>query len=174
VIVKYVAYLVALGCALLRALAVRADIDPSENPLLPDEVLAASERHFPTILQAIAQREAARGRVTEALGAFDLVFSADGFDRFDGFWDGAVVGGKALKPLRPLGAQVYGEYSVSNGQFPVYEDENFTNNGGTAKVGVLFSVLRDRSIDARRFGQIDAELALQQADLEVLLTKLGV
>ncbi|MEM8940823.1 MAG: TolC family protein [Pseudomonadota bacterium] len=165
---------VALVCGLLPVLVVRADINPSENPLLPEDVLSASERHFPTILQAIAQREAARGRVTEALGAFDLVFSADGFDRFDGFWDGVVVGGKALKPLRPLGAQVYGEYSISNGQFPVYEDENFTNNGGTAKIGVLFSVLRDRSIDARRFGQIDAELALQQADLEVLLTKLGV
>ena len=122
----------------------------------------------------MADRGAAEGRVTESLGAFDIVFSADGFDRAAGFYDGTALGGKVLKPLRPLGAQLYGEYSLSNGDFPTYEDENFTNNGGTAKLGVLFSLLRDRDIDARRFGQIDAELALRQANLEVLLTKVGV
>ena len=159
---------------LLLALSARADIDPSPDPLLPMDVLEASEEHFPSILKAIAERQVAEGRVTEALGAFDLVFSSDGFDRFEGFYDGIAVTNKAVKPLRPLGAQIYGEYSISNGDFPIYEDVNFTNTGGTAKLGFLFSLLRDRDIDSRRFGQIDAQLALEQADMEVLLTKLGV
>ncbi|MFK7831398.1 MAG: TolC family protein [Congregibacter sp.] len=151
-----------------------ADVPLAELPLLPEEVLEASERHFPSILQAMAKRQAAAGKVVESLGAFDVVFAADGLDWMDGFYDGTSVSGKVLKPLRPLGAQLYGQYSLSNGDFPIYQDENFTNNGGTAKLGFLFSLLRDRDIDPRRFGQIDAELALQQADLEVLLTKVGV
>ena len=150
------------------AVAPRADVPVAADPLLPTDVLQASESHFPSILKALADRRAAEGRVTESLGAFDIVFSADGFDRAAGFYDGTALGGKVLKPLRPLGGQLYGGYSLSNGDFPIYEDENFTNNGGTAKLGVLFSLLRDRDIDARRFGQIDAELALRQADLERL------
>jgi outer membrane protein TolC len=152
----------------------RADVPVAETPLLPDEVLSASGEHFPTILRALADRQAAEGRVTESLGAFDLVFAADGFDRAAGYYDGTAVVGKAIKPLRPLGAQIYGQYGLSNGDFPIYEDQYFTNTGGTAKLGVLFSLLRDRDIDQRRFGQIDAELALRQADLEVLLTRVGV
>lgn len=189
---RYLAFgLVALwqlACSQLVAQAIDPDTDghakrmaeaPDAVPhaaaaLLPEEVLAASEQHFPAILKALAERQAAVGRVTESLGAFDLVFNADGFDRLAGFYDGVNVGGTVIKPLRPFGAKIYGDYSVSNGDFPIYEDEYFTNNGGTAKLGVLFSLLRDRDIDQRRFGEIDAQLALQQADLEVILTKVGV
>lgn len=153
---------------------IKTDVPLSEMPLLPEEVLAASERHFPSILQSMADRQGAAGRLLESQGAFDVVFAADGLDWMDGFYDGTAMSGKVLKPLRPLGAQIYGQYSLSNGDFPIYQDENFTNNAGQAKLGFLFSLLRDRDIDPRRFGQIDAELALQQADLEVLLTKVGV
>ncbi len=169
-----IARAVLFGAALTNSVAARADVPVAESPLLPEEVLAAAGEHFPTILKALADRQAAAGRVTEALGAFDIVFAADGFDRAEGFYDGTSVIGKATKPLRPWGAQLYGQYAISNGDFPIYEDENFTNTGGTAKLGFLFSLLRDRDIDDRRFGQIDAELALRQADLEVLLTRVGV
>jgi len=156
------------------AIGVRADVPVAARPLLPQEVLRTSQAHFPAILKALAERQVAVGRVTESLGAFDLVFAADGFDRVEGFYDGTTVVGKAIKPLRPFGAELYGQYGLSNGTFPIYEDERFTNTGGTAKLGVLFNLLRDRDIDDRRFGQIDAELALRQADLEVLLTQVGV
>lgn len=165
--------LLLLSLSLLSPL-VHADVPVAQQPLLVEEVLRASGKHFPSILQALAGRQIAQGRVTESLGAFDVVFAADGFDRMNGFYDGTALAGKVIKPLRPMGAQLYGQYALSNGDFPIYEDENFTNTGGTAKLGVLFSLLRDRDIDARRFGQIDAELAFQQADLEVLLTKVGV
>ena len=160
-----------LGCLLCSAPQAQ---DGAQQPLQPEEVLASSAAHFPGILQGLAQRRVAEGRVTEARGAFDLVFSADSFGRVDGFYDGTVVEGVARKPLRPLGASIYSKYSVSDGKFPVYEDQYFTNNGGDLKVGVLFSLLRDRNIDARRFAETDSELALRQADLELLLTRVGV
>jgi outer membrane protein TolC len=170
--------LTAILCLLLAlgagAQPILDGVPPAASPLLPEEVLASAGGHFPTILKALAKRRAAEGKVTEALGAFDLVFSADGFDRAAGFYDGTALGGKVIKPLRPLGAKLYGDYSLSRGDFPIYEDSNYTNEGGTAKLGVLFSLLRDRDIDKRRFGEIDSRLALEQADLDVLLTRVGV
>ena len=163
-----------LWLALLCMPGARAEEPEAADPLLPAEVLAASKAHFPGILEALARRQAAAGRVTEALGAFDLVFSAAASDRVEGFYEGAAINGKALKPLRPLGARAYAEYAISTGEFPLYEDAKFTNTGGTVKLGLLFSLLRNRDIDSRRFAEIDAGLALQRADLEVLLTRIGV
>lgn len=161
-----------LLCVLL-CVPVEAQV-AARDPLQPDEVLASSAEHFPGILESMAQRRAAEGRVTEAQGAFDMVFSADSFGRVNGFYDGTRLQGGARKPLRPLGASIYSRYAVSDGRFPIYEDQNFTNNGGDLKVGVMFSLLRGRDIDSRRFAEIDSELALSQADLELLLTRIGV
>jgi hypothetical protein len=77
----------------------------------------------------------AAGRVTESLGAFDVVFAADGFDRMAGFYDGTVPGRQGGQAAAPLGAQLYGEYSLSNGDFPIYEDQYFTNNGRYGQAG---------------------------------------
>ncbi|MEL7487612.1 MAG: TolC family protein [Pseudomonadota bacterium] len=160
------------------ATAVFSQVSPTSDrtgePLRIDAVLASSAEHFPAILKSLADRDAAAGRLVEANGAFDLVFSADGFDRVNGFWTGRVVNTEVRQNLRAFGASVYGGYRVSDGTFPIYEDINFTNTGGEAKVGVLFSLLRDRAIDDRRFRITDARLALQQAEFEVLLTKIGV
>ena len=139
-----------------------------------EDVLASSARYFPQILESVAGQQIAQGRALEAQGAFDLVFDADGFDWVDGFYDGRTFRGRATQPLRPLGAEIYTQYRISDGDFPIYQDENFTNTGGALKVGALFSLLRDRSIDQRRFGLMDTRLGIEQADLELLLTKIGV
>ncbi|MEM6414257.1 MAG: TolC family protein [Pseudomonadota bacterium] len=149
------------------------DFKDSEK-LTIDDVLQSSATHFPAILKSIANRDAAEGRVLSAQGAFDVLFSADGFDRASGVWTGQVVNTEVRRNFRPLGLQVFGGYRISDGEFPIYEDINFTNSLGEAKIGALFSLLRDRAFDQRRFRENDARLALQQADLEVLLTKIGV
>lgn len=146
----------------------------TSEPLLVDEVLASSAQRFPQVLESLAQRRAASGQALASEGAFDLVFSADAYSRVTGFWDGSVIEGKATQALRPLGAQVFGSYRLSDGTFPIYEDINFTNQAGELKVGVLFSLLRDRQIDERRFAVADAAMALEQADLDLTLTRIGV
>ena len=159
--------------AAMPATGLRAQ-DASPAPLLIDEVLRASEQHFPRILQSLAARRAASGVALEAEGSFDLVFGADGFSRMSGFYDGTAIEGSAKQRLRPLGASVYAGYKLSSGDFPIYEDINYTNTGGAFKVGVLFSMLRDRTIDSQRFKETDARLNLRQAELDLLLTKIGV
>lgn len=142
--------------------------------LLPEQVLESSSKHFPGILDSLAAQRAAQGRAVAAEGAFDLVFESDGYSRTDGFYNGSLIGGSVTQPLRRMGASVYGGYDVSRGDFPIYEDSSFTSRGGQMKVGVLFSLLRDRDIDERRFAENDALLELEQAQFDVLLTRIGV
>ncbi len=143
-------------------------------PLLADEVLASSAQHFPGILKSLAEQRIALGRAVEAEGAFDTVFNSDGFNRLNGFYDGRVAGAKLTRPFREFGGEVYGSYSISRDGFPIYEDQYFTSTDGTVKVGALFSLLRDRAIDARRVGVIDARLQIEAAELELMLTRVGV
>ncbi|UTW55705.1 TolC family protein [Kordiimonas sp. SCSIO 12610] len=139
-----------------------------------DDVLESSGQYAPTILEAIANARGADGGRLAAEGAFDVNISASGFSRVTGFWDGQVIGGEARQNLGVFGSSVYAGYRISDGEFPVYEDINFTNTLGEAKVGALFSLLRNRDIDGNRFALRDTRLALEQAELDVLLSKVSV
>lgn len=123
---------------------------PAAAPLTLDEVLRASARAAPQIVEALAKVRSAEGRAITADGAFDTVFDAEGRSRALGYYDGTYVAGRATRPLTGNGGYVYGNYRVSRGDFPVYEDEQYTNRLGEAKVGALYALLRDRLIDERR------------------------
>lgn len=161
---------------LLTIMAAAAFAAPAmaEDFLAPDAVLAASAEHFPDILEGLARRRAVESGVEEARGAFDLVFESEGKQYASGFYNGREVGARVRQEVAPLGASLYGGYRVSDGTFPIYEDIRFTNTDGELKVGAVFSLLRDREIDERRFRVKDARLALEEADLELTLTQVGV
>jgi outer membrane protein TolC len=159
---------------LLGLLGTTPGLADEASPLVPGEVLASSGEHFPRILESLARRRAAEGDALEARGEFDLVFEADGFSRVSGYYDGNVITGMTRQRFRGVGASVYAGYKLSDGDFPIYEDEYYTNSGGEMTVGVLFSLLRDREIDSERFGLRDTELALREADQELLMTRIGV
>lgn len=145
-----------------------------ERQLMPSDVLIAASQHFPDIVKALAQREGAAGALLSAQGAFDVVFNSKGFDRTRGYYDGAVLSGELRRPLQSMGGELFASYSISDGSFPIYEDQYYTNEAGAVKLGILFSLLRDNAIDDRRYRVNDARLNLQQADLTVLLTRIGV
>ncbi|MEO0696074.1 MAG: TolC family protein [Pseudomonadota bacterium] len=144
------------------------------GPLSLEEVLDSSAEHFPAILESLAQKQGAEAEALSALGAFDVVFGAEAKSYASGFYDGTVIDGSVSRNLRPFGAQVFGGYKLSDGDFPIYEDRNFTNTGGEVRFGVLFSLLRDRAIDDRRFAVAIADLGISEADFNVLLTQIGV
>lgn len=144
------------------------------GPLLPEEVLRSSLLTFPAILEAFEREAAARSDQLGADGAFDLMLKGEYYDRLTGFYSGGFGKVEARQPLRPYGAEVFGSYRVSNGDFPIYENYNYTNALGEAKVGAMFSLLRNRDIDSRRFAIEDTRLAAAQARLDVLLVQLNV
>jgi len=158
--------------ACLGPISAYSQDDPSS--LSPEVVLESSLQHFPEILEAMARRRAAAGAIIESEGSFDLVFQAEGFARPTGFYDGTALSGGVKQPFRNFGGSVYSGYSISRGDFPIYEDEYFTSLGGKLKAGVVFSLLRDRLIDDRRYELAEARLGARAADFEVLATQVGV
>nr|WP_062732852.1 TolC family protein [Sphingobium abikonense] len=132
------------------------------GPLTLEEVLQSSARSAPDIIAALARNRQAEARALTAQGAFDTVFAVDGRSRVEGYYDGTEFAGKAEQPLTDNGGYVYGQYRVSRGDFPVYEDKAYTNKLGEVKVGALYSLLRDRLIDARR-----SEFRLSANDIDI-------
>ncbi|MEL7538591.1 MAG: TolC family protein [Pseudomonadota bacterium] len=159
--------------ALFLAFLLAASSVNSQTLTLAD-VRASTQQHVPAILRAIAANRVAAGERDAANGAFDLVFAGDSYNRLGGFWDGRVQTFKATKPVSDYGASIYSQYRLSEGNFPIYEDEFFTNTGGQFKLGVLFSLLRDRDIDARRFALADAEFSLRASEFELMLVRIGL
>ncbi|WP_082925326.1 TolC family protein [Erythrobacter neustonensis] len=144
------------------------------GPLLPEEVLRSSALTFPQVLEAFEREAAARADQLGADGAFDLMLKGEYYDRLTGYYSGGFGKVEARQPLRPLGAEVFGSYRVSSGDFPTYENYNYTNALGEVKVGAMFSLLRNRDIDSRRFAIEDTRLAAAQAELDVMLVRLNV
>ena len=68
---------------------------PGSAPLTLDEVLRASARAAPQIVEALAKIRAAEGRAITANGAFDTVFEAEGRSRALGYYDGTVASASA-------------------------------------------------------------------------------
>jgi outer membrane protein TolC len=179
----WLAVVLATALALLHASARAQDIAPvgdpidialTTGPLLPEKVLRSSALTFPSILEAFEREAAARGDQLAADGAFDLMLRGEVFDRVTGAWSGGFAGVEARQALRPLGAEIYSGYRVSDGRFPIYENQFNTNQLGEVKVGALFSLLRDRRIDQRRFAIEDTRLATSQASIDVMLVQLNV
>lgn len=158
----------------IAPLGVPLDVAIKTGPLLPEEVLRSSVLTFPSILEAFEREAAARADQLAADGAFDLMLKGEYYDRLTGFYSGGFGKVEARQPLRPYGAEVFGSYRVSDGTFPTYENYNYTNRLGEAKVGALFSLMRNRDIDSRRFAIEDTRLAAAQAEVDVMLVRLNV
>ena len=162
--------------ATLAALAAQCALasTASDQPLSLADVLESSRLHYPGIRAAVAKQRIAGNEAMAAAGGFDTQLSSEGLGWLGGFYDGAVVTNKVYQPFQPMGANVFAQYKLANGDFPIYQDSNFTNTGGQAKLGVAFSLLRDRDIDDRRFALLDADLALVEADLALVIKQLEV
>ncbi|MEO0642049.1 MAG: TolC family protein [Pseudomonadota bacterium] len=173
----------AAALSAIGAPAYAQNIEPNDTPLatalraetlLPETVLRSSALTFPRILEAFEREAAARSDQLAADGAFDLILDAEYYDRYTGTFAGGYAEGKVTQPFAPFGGEVFGSYRLSDGEFPIYENIFNTNELGEFKVGALFSLLRNRRIDQRRFAVEDTRLAASQARLDVLLVQLNV
>lgn len=168
-----------LACAATSpaAMAQEAPIvgeQPVTAPLMLAEVLQVSARSAPQIVEALAKVRQSEGRALSADGAFDTVFDVDGRSRALGYYDGSIVEAKATRPLTGNGGYLYGGYRVSRGDFPIYEDQYYTNKLGELKIGGLFALLRDRLIDERRTRRTLAAGDLDIARFEAQAVAIGV
>lgn len=161
-------------CMALVLIAAAPGVAVAQAPLTLAEVLRASLRASPQIVEQLARERQARGRALAAEGAFDTVFDVESRSRALGYYDGSVVEGRATRPFTDNGGYVYGNYRVSRGDFPVYEDEKYTNKVGEAKIGVLYALLRDRLVDERRTRRVVAASDIDVARFERNAVEIGV
>ncbi len=162
------------GAVEADARAAAVPLPVAGQPLTLADVLAASRFHAPQVLEALARVRGAEARVTTTEGAFDTLFNASIETRPTGFYDGAAAGVRVMQPLGRNGGNVYGGYDVSRGSFPSYDTSNNTARLGRFTAGTLFSLLRDRDIDERRFNRAIAGTDVRFAENDQLMVAIGV
>lgn len=144
------------------------------EPTTLNAVLRSSARHFPTVQAAqaaIAERE---GNLLAAEGVFDPRVDGGLYSRLGGYYDGTAADVGFYQSMPFMGAEVFADYSVSGGDFPIYEDQLVTTDFGQARVGVALSLLRDREIDDRRFAVSKAELETRMAEFGLLAEQIDI
>lgn len=137
----------------------------AERPTQLSDVVKSTSEFYPTIQAAQARIREKEADSLAATGAFDPRIDGTVSSRLGGFYDGSAAGAGFYKNLPFLGAEIFTEYAISDGSFPVYEDRLITANTGEARVGLALSLIRDRDIDDDRFAMLKAELETDIAGL---------
>ncbi|WP_150050771.1 MULTISPECIES: TolC family protein [Methylomonas] len=122
------------------------------------EVQAAALRAFPGLLASEQLKDAAEGRVLEAEGGFDTLLKSKNQWSVVGLYENrnVDVGFEQATPF--LGATFFGGWRRGSGDYPVYEGKSLTATDGEARIGVNLPLWRNRDIDRRRAGLLQAEL----------------
>jgi len=137
----------------------------ADQPTQLADVIRSTSQFYPSIQAAQARIREKQADSLAATGAFDPRIDGGVSSRLGGFYDGSAGGAGLYKNLPILGAQIFTEYAISDGSFPVYEDRLVTANTGEARVGLALSLLRDRDIDNDRFALLKARLETDIAGL---------
>lgn len=165
-------YNIRFYCFILSLFALTA---PSYGDILkPEDITFSSAQYYPQILQAYQSIKAEKTKIRKAEGKFDTVLTNDTFLRPHGFYDGNLIDTRIAQPLKEGNATVYSGYRASDGIFPVYEDERFTEDNGELYVGVKLSLLRDRMVNKNLTDISIAEQKVLEAQTKLVLDKLTI
>ncbi|MDA0688068.1 MAG: TolC family protein [Proteobacteria bacterium] len=134
--------------------------------LTMERLIQSIRGHHPVIMSAQARREQADTAPQRARGAFDLEIQQNTLSRLNGYYDGQYLEQAISQPLEFAGAEITASFRRSEGDFPIYEDFYNTLSGGEASVGLSFSLLRDRDLDARRAGLFEAPFTQRIGEFE--------
>ncbi len=145
-----------------------------KSTLTEEEILKSSIKYYPKILSAIEGYRSSQGDLKSMRGAFDLNLNQDLSSTTAGFYDGRSADSRLEKNLPVLNSKIYTGYRISDGNFPIYEDKLITNSSGEFNIGFALSLLRGNTIDKKRLNLRNAELAVEERELELLLTKIFV
>jgi outer membrane protein TolC len=138
------------------------------------DVLQSAAEFYPSIKAAQAGIAEQESEFLAATGAFDPRVDGSASSRLSGFYTGTATNAGVYQSMPFMGAELFADYSVSGGTFPVYADQLVTTDTGQARVGVAFSLLRDRDIDDRRFAVKKAELDTNIAEFSLLAQQIQV
>jgi len=134
-----------------------------------DQLVSSISTQHPEALAAQSRTEQADGRRSVADAAFDLRVAQTTDIRSSGYYDGRVADQRMVQPLKAFNAEVFGAYRISDGSFPVYEQEYQTLDDGEVSLGVKVSLLQNRDTDPRRLELENSAWYYQEAASNQLL-----
>tara|TARA_R110001599_G_scaffold103506_2_gene263562 strand:+ start:2822 stop:4255 length:1434 start_codon:yes stop_codon:yes gene_type:complete len=135
------------------------------------EYLTLVANNHPEILAIDATTGQYGAEIQYADGAYDAKLDHNSFSRVTGYYDGLQASQKFSKPLEAYNAEIFSEYRISHGDFPVYEQEYATLSGGEASVGVKLSLLQGRDTDKKRTAMASARLKYKMWNEEAKLAQ---
>lgn len=139
-----------------------ADSPEVEYLLLSDVILSVYDS-YPLFEVALRERDVAAGREIAAWGEFDTGLKAYSVTNPMGFYKRYRTSAKLDQPLY-AGGNVHAGYKIGRGAFhPAWYDDQ-TDLGGEFSLGVGMPLLKDRVIDQRRSGVMQASLARQAVE----------
>ena len=135
----------------------------SLRPLTLEEVTESVYVSFPAIDALMRESQIAEGKEMAAWGEFDLKLKAESISQPEGFYKNYRNLVRLDQGLMP-GGNVFGQYRIGDGYFPIWYGNRETNEGGEFKLGISQPLLRDRALDQRRLDIMQATLRRQQVD----------
>ena len=143
---------------------------PSQALTLQKYLSFVSDNH-PEILALDATTGQYGADIQYADGAYDAKLDHNSFSRVAGYYDGLQASQKFSKPLEAYNAEIFSEYRISHGDFPVYEQQYATLSGGEASLGVKLSLLKGRDTDKNRTAMASARLKYKMWSEEAKLAQ---
>ncbi len=128
-----------------------------------DEVLNSLAGSFPLLLAMEQERAIAGGQRIAAEGSFDTLLRARAADQ-TGTFSSARLDFVAEQPILENGGSVFAGWRLGDGNFPIYNGDRKTADGGEFRAGVAVPLMRDRPIDRRRVALRQAQIQEQLAD----------
>jgi len=157
--------------------AVGAEVEPlviASAKLRLEDVVASTEAHFPLLQALQAERVAREEELRAARGHFDLQLSVTSDARTQGFYENFTGDASLEQPTRLWGSRLFGGYRYSDGDFPSYEGDRLSDEGGEVRVGVAVPLLRGGQIDALRAEIARAEVELEKMTPELRLQRIDL
>lgn len=135
----------------------------AHGPLDLSEVVQSVMSAYPPLIVATLERRIADGRELSAWGAFDLQLQLSSIAAPEGFYETYRNGIALEQPVFP-GGYLYGGYRIGRGNFQPWYGERETNDGGELSGGFGVPLLQNRTIDKRREGVFQTNLARQAVE----------
>ncbi len=129
---------------------------------LQSVVESALSRH-PKAIEIQAIEEQAQGEQLSAAGAFDPILDFELKDDLQSYYLSHTALTSVKVPTQLWGLELQANYGLGRGTFPAYEADRLTSNSGALGFGFKLPILRNGSIDSRRFGLVRTRIGLDQA-----------
>ena len=144
----------------------------SESVTVSD-ILKSSSTFYPDVHIALERLREQEGSYLAATGAFDTHLDWDYSDRLNGYYSGEQQTLKLTQPFQQFNTKLFAQYRRSDGNFPIYEDELYTDDNEFG-IGLTVSLLRNRAIDPKRFKLFKNAGNIEIAKLKLTETLFGI